>query len=214
MQMWTAGSVIRTQWCPMGTGTAGTVPTVTSIMASRRWVSKVEVFAYPYTFFLDASAVGFKSLYQSCVDLSCFQNGDYNKPIPAQYMEHLNHGVSGGLPSSETPKTLQFVNCQMLLCRKCNTNQSVKIKQLASFIPRDDVSTVLLSFHYDTIFIATMTYNTKHEMYHCLFCRRTTMRKLRLTSTTLSRPISYAGHVRQLWSTTSNIKTGNFEQCF
>lgn len=78
------------------------------------------------------------------IDVSCCQNGDYNKPIPAQYMEHLNHGVSGGLPSSETPKTLQWVNCQMLLCRKCNNNQSIKIKQLASFIPRDDVCTVLL----------------------------------------------------------------------
>ena len=76
-------------------------------------------------------------------------------------MEHLNHGVSGGLPSSETPKALQFVNCQMLLCRKCNTNQSVKIKQLASFIPRDDVSTVLLSSHYDAIIIAIMIDNTK-----------------------------------------------------
>lgn len=80
----------------------------------------------------------------SLIDVSCCQNGDYNKPIPAQYMEHLNHGVSGGLPSSETPKTLQWVNCQMLLCRKCNNNQSIKIKQLASFIPRDDVCTVLL----------------------------------------------------------------------
>lgn len=57
-------------------------------------------------------------------------------------MEHLNHGVSGGLPSPEPPKHLQFVNCQMLLCRKCNNNQSVKIKQLASFIPRDDVRTI------------------------------------------------------------------------
>ncbi|XP_072306247.1 transmembrane protein 201 [Eucyclogobius newberryi] len=64
------------------------------------------------------------------------QNGDYNKPIPAQYMEHLNHGVSGNHPSP--PKTLQWVNCQMLLCRKCNNNQTLKIKQLASFIPRDD----------------------------------------------------------------------------
>ncbi|KAE8293334.1 Transmembrane protein 201 [Larimichthys crocea] len=75
----------------------------------------------------------------NCDQYNGFQeNGDYNKPIPAQYMEHLNHGVSGGLPSSETPKTLQWVNCQMLLCRKCNNNQSVKIKQLASFSPRDD----------------------------------------------------------------------------
>lgn len=75
----------------------------------------------------------------NCDQYNGFQeNGDYNKPIPAQYMEHLNHGVSGSLPSSEAPKTLQWVNCQMLLCRKCNNNQTAKIKQLASFIPRDD----------------------------------------------------------------------------
>ncbi|XP_051962015.1 transmembrane protein 201 [Xyrauchen texanus] len=72
-----------------------------------------------------------------CEQYNGFQeNGDYNKPIPAQYMEHLNHGVSAGVP--ESPKTLQWVNCQMLLCRKCNNNQTLKIKQLASFIPRDD----------------------------------------------------------------------------
>ncbi|XP_051517438.1 transmembrane protein 201-like isoform X2 [Myxocyprinus asiaticus] len=72
-----------------------------------------------------------------CEQYNGFQeNGDYNKPIPAQYMEHLNHGVSAGV--SESPKTLQWVNCQMLLCRKCNNNQMLKIKQLASFIPRDD----------------------------------------------------------------------------
>ncbi|XP_035512599.1 transmembrane protein 201 [Morone saxatilis] len=77
----------------------------------------------------------------NCDQYNGFQeNGDYNKPIPAQYMEHLNHGVSGSLPTSEAPKTLQWVNCQMLLCRKCNNNQSLKIKQLASFIPRDDES--------------------------------------------------------------------------
>uniref|UniRef100_A0A3B5ARY2 Transmembrane protein 201 n=1 Tax=Stegastes partitus TaxID=144197 RepID=A0A3B5ARY2_9TELE len=75
----------------------------------------------------------------NCDQYNGFQeNGDYNKPIPAQFMEHLNHGVSGSLPSSETPKTLQWVNCQMLLCRKCNNNQSAKIKQLASYIPRDE----------------------------------------------------------------------------
>ncbi|KAM9445456.1 transmembrane protein 201 [Clarias gariepinus] len=74
-----------------------------------------------------------------CEQYNGFQeNGDYNKPIPAQYMEHLNHGVSAGLPVSETPKTLQWVNCQMLLCKKCNNNQAVKVKQLASFTPREE----------------------------------------------------------------------------
>uniref|UniRef100_A0A3P8V3I8 Transmembrane protein 201 n=1 Tax=Cynoglossus semilaevis TaxID=244447 RepID=A0A3P8V3I8_CYNSE len=75
----------------------------------------------------------------NCEQYNGFQeNGDYNKTIPAQYKEDLNHGVSGSVPSLETTKTLQWVNCQMLLCKKCNNNQSLKIKQLASFIPRDD----------------------------------------------------------------------------
>ncbi|XP_036447431.1 transmembrane protein 201 isoform X2 [Colossoma macropomum] len=74
-----------------------------------------------------------------CEQYNGFQeNGDYNKPIPAQYMEHLNHGVSAGVPVSEAPKTLQWVNCQMLLCKKCNSNQTLKIKQLASFTPREE----------------------------------------------------------------------------
>ncbi|KAJ8404680.1 hypothetical protein AAFF_G00335430 [Aldrovandia affinis] len=75
----------------------------------------------------------------NCEQYNGFQeNGDYNKPIPAQYMEHLNHGISAGLPHPDTTKTLQWVNCQMLLCKKCNNNQTVKIKQLASFVPRED----------------------------------------------------------------------------
>ncbi|KAM6929949.1 transmembrane protein 201 [Lycodopsis pacificus] len=73
----------------------------------------------------------------NCDQYNGFQeNGDYNKPIPAQYMEHLNHGVSGGLPPTAKPQ--QGVNSQMLLCRKCSKNQTVVIKQLASFVPRDD----------------------------------------------------------------------------
>lgn len=35
---WIAGSVIWIRWCPLGTGTAGTVPTVSSTMVSRRYV--------------------------------------------------------------------------------------------------------------------------------------------------------------------------------
>ena len=97
-----------------------------------------------------------------------YQNGDYNKPIPAQYMEDLNHGVSGSLPSAVPPNTLQWVNSQMLLCKKCNKNQSAKIKQLASFIPRDDVCTLLFSIHYDTLFIVTMSNICKHQIYYRL----------------------------------------------
>nr|XP_019944800.1 PREDICTED: transmembrane protein 201 [Paralichthys olivaceus] len=75
----------------------------------------------------------------SCDQYNGFQeNGDYNKTIPAQHKADLNYAVSGSLHPSETLKTQQWVNCQMLLCKKCNNNQSLKIKQLASFIPRDD----------------------------------------------------------------------------
>ncbi|XP_053281604.1 transmembrane protein 201 isoform X1 [Pleuronectes platessa] len=75
----------------------------------------------------------------SCDQYNGFQeNGDYNKSIPAQHKADLNYAVSGSIHSPETLKTQQYVNCQMLLCKKCNNNQSLKIKQLASFIPRDD----------------------------------------------------------------------------
>ncbi|XP_028663731.1 transmembrane protein 201 isoform X1 [Erpetoichthys calabaricus] len=75
----------------------------------------------------------------TCEQYNGFQeNGDYNKPIPAQFMEHLNHGVSGGIVMPSTAKSLQWVNCQMLLCKKCNNNQTLKIRQLASFVPREE----------------------------------------------------------------------------
>uniref|UniRef100_A0A8C9U4S6 Transmembrane protein 201 n=1 Tax=Scleropages formosus TaxID=113540 RepID=A0A8C9U4S6_SCLFO len=75
----------------------------------------------------------------TCEQYNGFQeNGDYNKPIPAQYSEHMNHGTCGKKQLPESPKTLQWVNCQMLLCKKCNTNQALKIKQLASFTAKED----------------------------------------------------------------------------
>ncbi|XP_053704451.1 transmembrane protein 201 [Synchiropus splendidus] len=75
----------------------------------------------------------------NCDQYNGFQdNGDYNKPIPAQYREDLNHGVAGCPPSPASHVKQQWVNAQLLLCKKCNNNQTAKIKQLASFIPRDD----------------------------------------------------------------------------
>ncbi|XP_004679368.1 PREDICTED: transmembrane protein 201 [Condylura cristata] len=65
-------------------------------------------------------------------------NGDYNKPIPAQYLEHLNHVVSGtpGPRAPEQPQ--QWVSSQVLLCRRCSHHQTTKIRQLAAFTPRDE----------------------------------------------------------------------------
>ncbi|XP_056399024.1 transmembrane protein 201 isoform X2 [Hyla sarda] len=75
----------------------------------------------------------------NCEQYNGFQeNGDYNKPIPAQHSEHLNHLVSGGNTIVESTKPQQWVNCGTLLCKKCNNNQSTKIKQLASFSPREE----------------------------------------------------------------------------
>ncbi|XP_028921439.1 transmembrane protein 201 [Ornithorhynchus anatinus] len=75
----------------------------------------------------------------NCEQYNGFQeNGDYNKPIPAQYMEHLNHVVSSssGPSFSDPSRPQQWVSSQVLLCRKCNNHQTTKIKQLASFSPR------------------------------------------------------------------------------
>ncbi|XP_061075786.1 transmembrane protein 201-like isoform X2 [Conger conger] len=74
-----------------------------------------------------------------CEQYNGFQeNGDYNKPIPAQYTENLNSGAPASPPNPDTSKTLQWVNCQMLVCKKCNDKQTLKIKQLASYVPRED----------------------------------------------------------------------------
>ncbi|KAM6173393.1 transmembrane protein 201 isoform 2-T2 [Erethizon dorsatum] len=74
-----------------------------------------------------------------CEQYNGFQeNGDYNKPIPAQYLEHLNHVVSS-MPSPHDPaQPQQWVSSQVLLCRRCNHHQTTKIKQLAAFTPREE----------------------------------------------------------------------------
>ncbi|XP_042113221.1 transmembrane protein 201 isoform X1 [Ovis aries] len=73
-----------------------------------------------------------------CEQYNGFQeNGDYNKPIPAQYLEHLNHVVSGS-PGPRAPAPPQWVSSQVLLCRRCSHHQTTKVKQLAAFSPRDE----------------------------------------------------------------------------
>ncbi|XP_045155058.1 transmembrane protein 201 [Echinops telfairi] len=74
-----------------------------------------------------------------CEQYNGFQeNGDYNKPIPAQYLEHLNHGVSS-VPSPQDPsQPQQWVSSQILLCKRCSHHQTTKIKQLAAFAPREE----------------------------------------------------------------------------
>ncbi|XP_025141640.3 transmembrane protein 201 isoform X2 [Bubalus bubalis] len=74
-----------------------------------------------------------------CEQYNGFQeNGDYNKPIPAQYLEHLNHVVSGSPGPRAPAQPLQWVSSQVLLCRRCSHHQTAKVKQLAAFSPRDE----------------------------------------------------------------------------
>ncbi|KAM9706466.1 transmembrane protein 201 isoform 2-T2 [Dama dama] len=74
-----------------------------------------------------------------CEQYNGFQeNGDYNKPIPAQYLEHLNHVVSGSPGPRAPAQPPQWVSSQVLLCRRCSHHQTTKIKQLAAFSPRDE----------------------------------------------------------------------------
>ncbi|KAF6111903.1 transmembrane protein 201 [Phyllostomus discolor] len=74
-----------------------------------------------------------------CEQYNGFQeNGDYNKPIPAQYLEHLNHVVSSAPSPCAPPQPQQWVSSQVLLCRRCSHHQTTKIKQLAAFTPRDE----------------------------------------------------------------------------
>lgn len=55
-------------------------------------------------------------------------------------MEHLNHVVSS-VPSPRDPaQPQQWVSSQVLLCRRCSHHQTTKIKQLAAFTPREEVS--------------------------------------------------------------------------
>uniref|UniRef100_G1RDM1 Transmembrane protein 201 n=1 Tax=Nomascus leucogenys TaxID=61853 RepID=G1RDM1_NOMLE len=65
-------------------------------------------------------------------------NGDYNKPIPAQYLEHLNHVVSSAPSLRDPSQPQQWVSSQVLLCKRCNHHQTTKIKQLAAFAPREE----------------------------------------------------------------------------
>ncbi|XP_037684513.1 transmembrane protein 201 isoform X2 [Choloepus didactylus] len=74
-----------------------------------------------------------------CEQYNGFQeNGDYNKPIPAQYLEHLNHVVRSPPRAPAPAPPQQWVSSQVLLCRRCSHHQTTKIKQLAAFAPREE----------------------------------------------------------------------------
>lgn len=45
-----------------------------------------------------------------------------------------------GSPGPRAPAPPQWVSSQVLLCRRCSHHQTTKVKQLAAFSPRDEVS--------------------------------------------------------------------------
>lgn len=57
-----------------------------------------------------------------------FQAGDYNRTLPEQSCENLNHSV-------QSVKLEPYKPSHNGLCRKCNINQELKVQQLASFVP-------------------------------------------------------------------------------
>jgi hypothetical protein len=67
--------------------------------------------------------------------LYCFlgQDGGYNKPVPAQHEEELNHPVMAD--------TAEFLSRDSFLCYTCQRNQLLKVKQLSTFEPLNEVST-------------------------------------------------------------------------
>ncbi|XP_013417487.1 transmembrane protein 201 isoform X2 [Lingula anatina] len=57
------------------------------------------------------------------------QDGDYNKPIPSQYYESMNH------PMTAVQTEDAYKDSRSVLCEACSRNQLLKIKQLANFVP-------------------------------------------------------------------------------
>lgn len=55
------------------------------------------------------------------------EDGNYNKPIPAQFNESMNYPVNC--------KTDEFISKDSILCDECNQNQLLKVRQLSAFVP-------------------------------------------------------------------------------
>ena len=64
-----------------------------------------------------------------------FQDGSYNKSIPAQHDELLNHPVQAVSNKVMRQKLVPIEPSGNGLCRKCNINQELKVQQLAAFTP-------------------------------------------------------------------------------
>ncbi|KAK7094180.1 transmembrane protein 201-like [Littorina saxatilis] len=59
-------------------------------------------------------------------------DGDYNKPVPAQFTEDINHPINC--------RAGEFLTRCQYLCHNCQRNQLLKIKQLAAFVPLNEAT--------------------------------------------------------------------------
>lgn len=80
------------------------------------------------------------AIYQSLF-ASVSQDGDYNKPIPSQWSEDLNHPIS--LESGDRGAR-NYNSGSDQLCEACNRNQLLKIRQLSNYVPYNEVKCISL----------------------------------------------------------------------
>ncbi|KAK2169389.1 hypothetical protein LSH36_10g03075 [Paralvinella palmiformis] len=71
----------------------------------------------------------------SCEQYNGFsEDGDYNKPIPAQFVEEFNY------PVTPIQQSDSFHSSSDVLCLRCQQNQDLKIRQLANFLPYSEAT--------------------------------------------------------------------------
>lgn len=65
------------------------------------------------------------------------EDGDYNKPIPAQFDESLNFVLSASHSPDQSASLVQMER-ENGLCSTCNYHQLIKVRLLSNFVPTDE----------------------------------------------------------------------------
>ncbi|XP_050051437.1 uncharacterized protein [Dermacentor andersoni] len=74
----------------------------------------------------------------SCEQYNGFkEDGDYNKPIPAQFDEALNFTATSSCQADSSPGALKLKPDNQL-CSVCNYHQVIKVRLLANFTPTEE----------------------------------------------------------------------------
>ncbi|XP_074655173.1 uncharacterized protein LOC141908845 [Tubulanus polymorphus] len=73
----------------------------------------------------------------SCNQYNGFtEDGDYNRPIMAQFKEFTS--VNHQSPPSSCRSSDKFSTCAKKLCHSCNQKQTLKVRQLANYVPYNE----------------------------------------------------------------------------